>query len=134
MAWVKENGRMKFTATAKVVEIPDLTNETNEYKEACKRFREVCFAIGKLTGNPNFRGGFDETSVFQNSPEAASVEGISLALRWMAENECCTYLASKIGLGQPAWWYDCWEQYDLEQTAAAMESADTEAPLSELEL
>lgn len=84
--------------------IPD----TTEFDAACVKFREVCGAIGELIGNPNFRGGFDEMAEFETSEAAMSEAGIALSIKWMAADKLCTYLASKLGIAQPEWWFKCW--------------------------
>ena len=84
-----------------------------ELDAAYESFRNVCYAIGTLIGDTNFRGGFDEMQVFETSEQSMSMEGIALAIKWVAANEACTYLASKLGIGQPDWWYECWKQVEI---------------------
>ena len=73
-------------------------------------FRNICGAIGMLIGDPNFTGGFDEMKGFSENPASQTAEGIALSIKWIAADKICTYLASKLGIGQPDWWYQCWEQ------------------------
>jgi hypothetical protein len=89
--------------------IEPVVPDTSEFDAACVKFREVCGAIGELIGNPNFRGGFDEMAEFETSEAAMSETGVALSIKWMAADKLCTYLAGKLGIGQPEWWYKCWE-------------------------
>ena len=87
-------------------EPPDMT----DFNAACAKFREVCAEIGELIGVADFKGGFDEMAEFQASEAAHSEAGIALAVQWIAANELCKYEGGKVGLGQPEWWYKCWEE------------------------
>lgn len=87
--------------------IPEI--DTTVFDNACEQFRELCGIIGNLIDDPDFKGGFDEIAIFEQSEAAQSIEGIQLSLKWMALDKLCTYEGSKIGLGQPDWWYRCWE-------------------------
>ena len=64
--------------------------------------------IGNAIGDDNFRGGFDEMAIFQQSSAVDSLSGIQLAVAWSAANELCKYEGHKLGLEQPEWWYECW--------------------------
>ena len=81
---------------------------TEDFDNACAQFRQVCAQIALATGIEGFRGGFDEMTEFQQSPVFATLEGMQLATAWNAADKLCTYEASKIGIGQPQWWYSCW--------------------------
>ena len=83
-----------------------------EFRNACVQFRFVCNKIGAAINKPNFRGGFDEMPAFQQSEVYGTVAGLCLAMAWDGADKLCTYLGSKIGLGQPQWWYVCWEEAD----------------------
>ena len=87
-------------------EPPDRT----AFDNACEQFRGVCRMIGNAIGDANFKGGFDEMAIFQQSSAFDSLSGIQLAVAWSASNELCKYEGSKIGLGQPEWWYECWRE------------------------
>lgn len=130
MAWTKENGRLIFTSEPPAPQ-PDLSALQAEFDAACVKFREVCAAIGTLIGNPGFTGGFDEMAEFESSEAANTAAGIALSIKWMAADKLCTYLASKLGIGQPAWWYECWEPIIDEDEV--VEEAD-DVKLTELEL
>ena len=84
------------------------------FESACAQFRTLCAAIGEFIGDAEFKGGFDEYAVFATSEAYASnpVNGNALAIQWSALNELCKYEGAKIGLGQPQWWYRCWELAD----------------------
>ncbi len=99
MSWETKDNKMIFNVTAieNDVIIPDETLQLRaEFEAACENFRSVCKEIGKLLNNPNFTGGFDEMSEFENSEAAQSNKGIILSVKWMAADKLCTYLASKL--------------------------------------
>lgn len=45
----------------------------------------------------------------KNHPLANTNQGLFLIAQWSALNERCKYQGAKVGLGQPSWWYKCWE-------------------------
>lgn len=75
---------------------------------AYANFRTVCSAIGSLIGNSEFKGGFEEIPTFANSDAAQSQQGIILSLQLTFADKQCTYEAAKLGIGQPQWWNECW--------------------------
>ena len=87
-----------------------------EFEAACAQFRTICAAIGQFIGAENFHGGFGEMASFASSEayQANPVMGNSLAIQWSAANEQGKYFGSKIGLGQPQWWYRCWQLAGIE--------------------
>ena len=87
-----------------------------EFEESCAQFRTICAAIGQFIGAENFHGGFGEMASFASSEayQANPVMGNSLAIQWSAANEQGKYFGSKIGLGQPQWWYRCWQLAGIE--------------------
>ena len=84
--------------------------EPTPFEAACTMFRTLCGQIATFIGKPDFHGGFEEYTDFAMSDayEQNPVLGNSLAIQWSALNELCKYEGSKIGLGQPAWFYACW--------------------------
>lgn len=84
--------------------------DTSLFDDACTNFKRVCQMIGQFIGVEDFRGGFDEYTVFiqseaaQSNPSQASL----LASMWCGVNEYAKYEGSKLGYGQPEWWYRCW--------------------------
>lgn len=84
--------------------------DTTAFDGACAKFRAICAQIGTAIGVEDFRGGFDEMTVFQESSAYNTMPGLQLAIAWSAANELCVYEGAKLGLGQPEWWYTCWEQ------------------------
>lgn len=90
--------------------------QLSPFEEACAQFREVCAAIGEFIGDADFRGGFDEYTIFAVSQAFLDnpILGNTLAIQWSGCNERCKYEGAKIGLDQPAWWYKCWELADAE--------------------
>ena len=84
------------------------------FEAACAQFRTLCAAIGAFIGDSTFDGGFEDYAEFANSDAYKSnpVQGNAYAIQWSALNELCKYEGSKIGLGQPAWFYKCWEMAD----------------------
>lgn len=85
------------------------TTDRTEFEIACQQFRNICEEIRKFLNIDEFKGGFDEIMLFQNSPIANTNEGLFLAMKWNAANNLCTYLANKLGIGQPDWWKECWQ-------------------------
>ena len=87
-----------------------------EFEAACAQFRSICAAIGQFIGAENFHGGFGEMASFASSEayQANPVMGNGLAIQWSAANEQGKYFGSKIGLGQPQWWYRCWQLAGIE--------------------
>ena len=87
-----------------------------EFEAACAQFRTICAAIGQFIGAENFHGGFGEMASFASSEayQANPVMGNGLAIQWSAANEQGKYFGSKIGLGQPQWWYRCWQLAGIE--------------------
>ena len=87
-----------------------------EFEAACAQFRTICAAIGQFIRADNFHGGFGEMASFASSEayQANPVMGNSLAIQWSAANEQGKYFGSKIGLGQPQWWYRCWQLAGIE--------------------
>ena len=85
--------------------------EPTPFEEACAQFRTLCAAIGTFIGDATFDGGFEDYAEFANSEAYKSnpVQGNAYAIQWSALNELCKYEGSKIGLGQPQWFYKCWE-------------------------
>ena len=108
MAWEEKDGRLVYTADHEEPTEDLLIYE--DFNAACANFRQVCAEIGTLIGDSNFKGGFDEMAGFQASEAAHSEAGIALAIRWIAADKLCTYEGGKVGLGQPEWWYKCWEK------------------------
>lgn len=84
---------------------------TEKFELACMQFRSVCNQISQFTGIANFRGGFDEYALLMNSEAFRQnpTMGLTLAMMWSGANEYCVYEGAKIGLGQPQWWYQCWQ-------------------------
>ena len=62
--------------------------EPSQFEVACAQFRELCAAIGTFIGDAEFRGGFEEYTVFAASGayQADPVTGNGLAIRWSALN------------------------------------------------
>ena len=89
-----------------------------EFDAACANFRSICQQIGEAIGKEDFRGGFDEMVELQQSPIFSTVDGLKLAAAWSGANDLCTYLAAKIGIGQPKWWHECWRGVDGEAEQA----------------
>lgn len=89
--------------------------DTTAFQNACAQFKSVCRQIGEAIGVSNFTGGFDEYATFINSDYAKEnpAQASLLASMWSGANEYAKYEGAKIGLGQPEWWYRCWEQEEL---------------------
>jgi hypothetical protein len=98
----------RFVALGGIIEED---GQPTPFEAACAQFRTLCAAIGEFIGDAEFKGGFDEYTEFATSEAYAQnpVKGNELAIQWSALNELCKYEGAKIGLGQPEWWYKCWE-------------------------
>lgn len=109
-AWLADNGYTLKTPEeiAACVSENAATVDRTALDAAYVNFRAVCSAIGTLIGNENFRGGFDEISSFADSEAAQSQAGIVLSLKLTFADKQCTYEAAKLGIGQPQWWNECW--------------------------
>lgn len=106
-SWRVENGFIYETRPAQTTDENEPMDRT-AFNNACEQFRGVCRMIGNAIGDDNFRGGFDEMAIFQQSSAFDSLSGIQLAVAWSAANELCKYEGHKLGLEQPEWWYECW--------------------------
>lgn len=100
---------------------PQYARYQQEFAAACAQFRAVCGQIKEAAQLDAFTGGFDEMVKFQQSAVYNTLTGLQLAMAWSAADKLCTYLGSKIGLGQPEWWYECWL---AEQSNAPEEPAE----------
>ena len=120
MAWKEEGNKLIFTATS----------TEDDFKSCCANFREICKQIGTLIEIENFRGSFEEMTVFYAHDAFKTTQGHSLALAWAGVDEQCTYEGAKIGLGRPAWWYRCWELDDDSGSEPEPEQYDTDNVVS----
>ena len=92
--------------------------DPTEFNESCEQFRTLCHTIGQVISDESFKGGFDEIPklfAFISKLDLTSTEDLiiyaqttQLVFSWIALNESCKYLGSKLGYGQPEWWYQCW--------------------------
>ena len=92
--------------------------DATDFNESCAQFRELCHIIGQMIGVEDFRGGFDEIpqlysflsklDITQQEGLVAYAQATQLVFSWIAMNESCKYLGSKLGFNQPEWWYQCW--------------------------
>lgn len=98
-----------------------------EFNSACAQFRRVCNQIKEAANLESFTGGFDEMVEFQRSLVYSTVAGLQLAIAWSAANELCKYTGSKVGYGQPAWWYHCWDE--AEAIPEELEDSSTDQPV-----
>ena len=103
--------RAGYTEYASPTPVPP---STEDFDKACMQFKQVCAQIALATGIEDFKGGFDEMVAFQQSAVFGTLQGVQLATAWSAADKLCTYEASKIGIGQPEWWYKCWEEASIE--------------------
>lgn len=92
------------------------TIDDADFKKACVLFRDVCRQIGEFIGEEDFKGGFEDYGKFISSTAAKSAKASAslLASMWNGANEFAKYEGSKLGYGQPEWWYKCWEYTDEE--------------------
>jgi len=108
--WLAKNGYTDMTdeQIAAYEAEHTVTVDRTALDAAYTNFRAVCSAIGTLIGNADFKGGFDEISSFADSEAAQSQAGIILSLKLTFADKQCTYEAAKLGIGQPQWWNECW--------------------------
>lgn len=97
--------------------ITPVSDDRTRFEAACENFRSVCAQIGQLIGK-EFRGGYDDMASAADyiySQDLTTEQGKENAIRanslmaaWSGANDFCIYEGKRIGLGQPAWWKDCW--------------------------
>lgn len=92
-----------------IMQTPKSSDRT-AFEAACEQFRQVCKQIEEFAGIEGFRGGFEEAIAFLNSSAFATdrVTGTYLFSLWQGADKAATYEASKLGIGQPDWWHQCW--------------------------
>lgn len=94
-------------------QLADFQQDTTDFDNACAQFRAVCAQIGQAIDQPGFKGGFDQMSLFAQSPVYSTIQGLKLGIAWAAANEACQHQAAKLGLYRPGdatWWRLCWTQ------------------------
>jgi len=101
--------------------ITPIDTDRTRFEASCVNFRMVCAQISSVIGK-EFKGGFDEMALISeymdgldlttNVGKQKAIEMNSLIGAWTGANFYCTYEASRIGLKQPEWWYDCWQQVE----------------------
>lgn len=92
--------------------------DTTDFDNACQQFRDICHQIGQAIDQPNFKGGFEQMTLFAQSPIYSTIQGLKMAIAWTAANEACQHEAAKLGLytpGDATWWFRCWQQSDSKQ-------------------
>lgn len=87
--------------------------DTTDFKNACQIFRQICSQIGELIGVENFKGGYDDMTVFYSHEAYKTDKGMQLAIAWSGCNELCKYQANKLNKKSPDWWYECWANENL---------------------
>jgi len=92
-----------------IMQTPKTTDHT-AFETACEQFRQVCKQIEEFAEINGFQGGFEEAMAFLNSSAfvADKVTGTYLFSLWQGADKAATYEASKLGIGQPEWWHQCW--------------------------
>lgn len=84
--------------------------DTTDFDLACGYFKQICGDIGKLMGEENFKGGYDDMPRFYAHPTYKTAQGMQLAIAWAGANEFCNHEAKKLNLDSPQWWYKCWSE------------------------
>lgn len=92
-----------------------VTKDTADFEYACMYFRQICGEIGKLIGNNDFKGGYDDMTVFYEHDAYKTDKGMQLAIAWSGCNDLCKYEAGKLGIDSPEWWYRCWQSQTGQQ-------------------
>ena len=104
-SWMIKNGFRQWTEE----EIEEFnTRSYSSFNKACSHFREICAEIGEMIGDSEFKGGFNEITLFYNSSSYKTDKGMQLAIALDGCKELCEYEATKLGIGSPEWWYKCW--------------------------
>ena len=100
----------RFVAFGGVISEDEEPTPMEEFEAALVMFRAVCGEIAQFLGVDQFLGGFGDIAAFETSEIAAAhpVEALMLSSKWNAADKLCTYLGSKVGYGQPRWFYYCW--------------------------
>ena len=111
--WLTKNGYTQWT-DQQINQWHDENNKTEQidktqFNKACSYFRQICQEIGTLIGNNNFKGGFQDMTIFYSHESYKTDKGMQLAIAWSGCNEYCNHEAKKIGLNSPQWWYICWQ-------------------------
>lgn len=119
----EEMRKQAFEEKLNTLITPRETDPT-EFNENCRQFRELCHTIGQLIGVDDFKGGFDEIPqlyAYLSKLDITTQEGLvsyaratQLVFSWIALNESCKYLGSKLGYNQPEWWYQCWSENQID--------------------
>ena len=94
---------------------PQQELQYQDFEAACQQFRAVCTQIGYAIDQPNFKGGFDQMTLFAQSPVYSTIQGLKLGIAWAAANEACQHEAAKLGIYRPGdatWWRMCWQQQE----------------------
>ena len=113
----------KFIALGGVVtEDGKLTN----FEICCEKFMQAVLAIQAFIHDPDFWGGFDEMHKLEESPYALAdpVTANTLANKWNGANLAATYEGKKIGLGQPAWYVKCIEEWKKKHLITQVEEQE----------
>ena len=100
----------RFVAFGGVITEDQEPTPMEEFEAALVMFRAVCNEIAQFLGVEQFLGGFGDIAAFETSETAAAnpVMALMLSSKWNAADKLCTYLGSKVGYGQPKWFYYCW--------------------------
>lgn len=92
----------------------------SNFEICCEKFMQAVLAIQAFIHDPNFWGGFDEMHKLEESPYALAdpVTANTLANKWNGANLAATYEGKKIGLGQPAWYLKCIDDWKKKHPVA----------------
>lgn len=126
----------RFVAFGGVITEDEEPTPMEEFEAALVMFRSVCGEIAQFLGVDQFLGGFGDIAAFETSEIAAAnpVMALMLSSKWNAADKLCTYLGSKVGYGQPKWFYYCWgipEPEELEVPEGAQEVEVGPDPVTE---
>lgn len=82
-----------------------------EAHAAWKQFRKSVYALQEFLHDPTFMGGFDEDYKVRESSytKADKLTAVELVEEWHGANDKAVYRSGLIGLGQPEWYFKCWE-------------------------
>ena len=124
-----ENGQISPMSEAKFVEFGGVITEDGKlsnFEICCEKFMQAVLAIQAFIHDPDFWGGFDEMHKLEESPYALAdpVTANTLANKWNGANLAATYEGKKIGLGQPAWYVKCIEEWKKKHLTTQVEEQE----------
>lgn len=103
-----------FEAEGGIITTDEKLTPEQEAHAAWKQFRKAVYDTQAFLHDPTYMGGFDEDWKVEQSPytEADVTTALKLTTCLQNANAKCVYRSGLIGLGQPAWYKECWKHTD----------------------